>query len=400
MFESITGYLGPLALLAVRGALVSGLVAAGAGSGAYPILLLAVPVLLALGLATRATAGVVLVMVAAIDATPLSLIAPYPALLAGVLLLRGARSWSADHLIWGAVRRWFARAEDSVRAGLGKLPRVVIVGAGFGGVSAARALADAPCEVVLTDRRNFHLFQPLLYQVATAVLSPADIARPIPELFRDQPNARVLLGEVTGVDIERRQVLMGSERLSFDTLILATGARHSYFGRDDWARWAPGLKQVEDATDLGVEVRTAHQVEAGGVVIAGERVAARTVIWAAGVMASPAARWLEREADRAKRLKVGPNLEVPGLAGVFAIGDTAYAEAWGESPCPDSRQPRSRVVTTWPRWCGHDWKGARRRRPSATDTRVAWPPSAAARRWWTWEGCGCRVPQPGGSGPI
>ena len=153
-------------------------------------------------------------------------------------------------------------------------------------------------------------------------------------------------------------------------------------------------------TELGVEVRTAHQVEADGVVVAGERVAARTVIWAAGVMASPAARWLEREADRAGRLKVGPNLEVPGLAGVFTIGDTAYAEAWGASPCPDSRQPRSRVVTTWPRWCGPDWKGARRRRPSATDTRVAWPPSAAARRWWTWEGCGCRVPQPGGSGPI
>ncbi len=121
---------------------------------------------------------------------------------------------------------------------------------GFGGVSAARALADAPCEVVLIDRRNFHLFQPLLYQVATAMLSPADIATPIRELFRDQPNARVLLGEVTRVDIERRQVLMGSERLAFDTLILATGARHSYFGRDDWARWAPGIKQVEDATDL------------------------------------------------------------------------------------------------------------------------------------------------------
>jgi NADH dehydrogenase/putative oxidoreductase len=428
LFDAVTRYLGPVALLAVRAALVLGVFAASPELGVHSGAWIALLVLLGLGLATRATALVLLLALGSLTLSS-ALIPPYPALLAALLLLQGPGALAADRLIWEALRRWLARTAAARRAGCGKLPRVVIVGAGFGGVTAARALRDVACEVVLVDRRNFHLFQPLLYQVATAVLSPADIATPIRELFRDQPNARVLLGEVSGIDSARREVLLGEQRLAYDTLILATGARHSYFGRDEWARWAPGLKQVEDATDLrrrlllaferaeqcedplerqgqltfvvigggptgvelagamaelarhgmsgdfrradpasarvllveagprllaafpealssetaraltelGVQVRVGQrveQVDADGVVVDGERIAARTVIWAAGVMASPAARWLGRQADRAGRLIVGPDLEVPGLPGVFAIGDTAYAEAWDGKPVP------------------------------------------------------------------
>ena len=128
-------------------------------------------------------------------------------------------------------------------------PRVVIVGAGFGGLAAARALRRAPVDLTLVDMRNHHLFQPLLYQVATAALSPADIAAPIRSILARQANARVLLERVTGVDRETREVRLGSGRsLSYDWLILATGARHSYFGRDQWAEHAPGIKTIDDAT--------------------------------------------------------------------------------------------------------------------------------------------------------
>lgn len=130
-------------------------------------------------------------------------------------------------------------------------PRVVIVGAGFAGLSAARALAGAPVEITLIDRRNFHLFQPLLYQVATAGLTPSDIAWPIRSILRDQRNVRVVLGTVTGVDRDRRQVIVSEgDRFAYDWLILATGATHTYFGNDDWARFAPGLKRIDDATAI------------------------------------------------------------------------------------------------------------------------------------------------------
>ena len=129
-------------------------------------------------------------------------------------------------------------------------PHVLIVGAGFGGLYAAKALANAPVRLTVIDRRNHHLFQPLLYQVATAGLAPSDIASPIRELFREQRNARVLLGSVTAVDAERREVRMDGKRIPYDHLVLATGASHSYFGRDDWAPFAPGLKRVEDATEV------------------------------------------------------------------------------------------------------------------------------------------------------
>ena len=298
------------------------------------------------------------------------------------------------------------------------IPHVVIVGAGFGGLQAARALQDAPVRVTVIDRNNHHLFQPLLYQVATAGISPADICAPIRSILRKQKNADVVLGEVTGVDVEARLVLMHDQSVPYDYLILATGARDSYFGHNDWAQFAPGLKSIVQATAirraillayekaeretdpekrqalltfvlvgagptgvemagsigglayktlvsdfrsidprqtrvvlvealprvlaafpeplarkahtaltrLGIEVRTNAPVEAidsEGVVIAGERLAARTVIWTAGVAASPAGEWLSAETDRAGRVKVGSDVTVPGHPDIFVIGDTA-----------------------------------------------------------------------------
>jgi NADH dehydrogenase len=296
--------------------------------------------------------------------------------------------------------------------------RVVIVGGGFGGLSAAKALSKAPVEITLIDRNNHHLFQPLLYQVATAGLSPADIAWPIRHVLRGQKNARVMLAAVSGVDLKRKEVIAGDRRVPYDYLVIATGARHAYFGHDDWAAFAPGLKTIDDATavrrrillaferaenepdaeerarlltfvvigggptgvemagaiaelakralasdfrsidprcariilieaaprvltpfeeklsdtarrsleQLGVEVRLGSAVTdctADGVGLGGEFIPTRTMIWAAGVMASPAGQWLGAETDRAGRVKVRADLSVPGHPDVFVIGDTA-----------------------------------------------------------------------------
>jgi NADH dehydrogenase len=315
------------------------------------------------------------------------------------------------------------------RDGASTRPRVVIVGAGFGGLTAAKALAKAPVDVTVVDRRNHHLFQPLLYQVATAGLSPAQIAGPVRAVLRRQANARVILGEVTGVDREHRRVLMGEADLPYDVLVIATGATHAYFGHDDWAKVAPGLKTLEDAvairgrvlsafeqaelatdqaarerlltfvivgggatgvelagaiaelakkalkTDfrairgctarvvlveagprllpsfapnlsayakralekLGVEVRLGAAVEdcdEGGVMIAGQRLAAGVVLWAAGVKASPAAAWLGAEADRAGRVIVEPDLSIPHDPAVFVIGDAALSLQKDGAPAP------------------------------------------------------------------
>ena len=299
----------------------------------------------------------------------------------------------------------------------GERPHVVIVGAGFGGLSAAVGLARSPVDVTVVDRRNYHLFQPLLYQVATAGLSPADIAAPVRHVLRDQRNAEVVLGEVTGVDPAARRVELGAESLDYDYLIIGTGARHAYV-TPEWERHAPGLKDIEDATAmrarillaferaetsadaaerqrlmtfvvvgggptgvelagaiaelakralardfrridpssarvvllegaprlltsfpealsayaaralarLGVEVRCdtfVERVDAAGVKVADEDIGARTVIWAAGVQASPAAAWLGAAADRAGRVEVDDQMRVANFPGVFVIGDTA-----------------------------------------------------------------------------
>ena len=302
-----------------------------------------------------------------------------------------------------------------------KRPHVVIVGAGFGGLAAAKRLAGRAVDVTLIDRRNHHLFQPLLYQVATAALSPAEIAGPIRAIFSRARNVRVLLDEVTGVDTESSRIHLASgAAIAFDWLILATGAGHSYFGHDEWAAHAPGLKSIEDALairrrvllaleraetetdairrralltfvvigagptgvemagaiaelarrsvsrdfrsisphcsrvilieagerilptfpralsdaaresleDLGVEVwlnAPVRDVGDGYVYCDQELIFARTVVWAAGVQASPAAEWLGAEHDSKGRVFVERDLRVPHHHNIFAIGDTANA---------------------------------------------------------------------------
>src|SRR5215510_3314144 len=138
--------------------------------------------------------------------------------------------------------------------------RVVIIGAGFGGLSAAKALAKAPFDVTVIDRHNYHLFQPLLYQVATAGLSPADIASPIRSIVGMQKNTAVMLGRVTAVDTRTREVVTGERRIGYDYLILATGARHAYFGHDEWEQFAPGLKKIDDATDIRRRILLAFEL--------------------------------------------------------------------------------------------------------------------------------------------
>src|SRR5215470_14334879 len=400
--------------------------------GIAPWGLLTLAALLALGLLTRAVA---LILIVLIPTSMLSWDGHFGWItllnlpLLGLPLLYGAGVISLDHAIAAAFQRRFPRFEALSAAAVASLPHVVILGGGFGGLAAARGLRYAPCRVTLLDQRNYHLFQPLLYQVATAWLSPAEIATPLREMFRTQANVRVLLGEVTGVNPVLRQIALGETRLAYDFLIIATGAQHSYFGHDDWAPAAPGLKGIEDALDirrrllfafeaaessqdeaerrawltfiivgggptgvelagaiaelarhgltrefrtfdpatarivlvqaadrvlptfppslsnaaerslaaLGVEVLTSRKVQtvdASGADVAGEWLAARTVMWAAGVAASPSADWLGAEADPAGRVRVGPDLRVPGRAEIFVIGDTAVCNAWRGRPAP------------------------------------------------------------------
>ena len=311
-----------------------------------------------------------------------------------------------------------ARIEPKPESNSEAKPRVVIVGGGFGGLSAAKDLARRPFEITLIDRNNHHLFQPLLYQVATAALSPADIASPIRHILSGQRNLKVMLAEVSGVDLARKEVIADGRRVPYDYLVLATGAWHAYFGHDDWAGFAPGLKTLDDATglrrrillaferaeteddpderarlmtfvvigggptgvemagaiaelakralasdfssidprstriilveaasrvltpfdeklseaarrslqQLGVEVRLGAAVtdcSEDGVRLGDEFIPTRTIVWAAGVMASPAGRWLGAETDGAGRVKVRADLSVPGHPDVFVIGDTA-----------------------------------------------------------------------------
>jgi NADH dehydrogenase FAD-containing subunit/uncharacterized membrane protein YphA (DoxX/SURF4 family) len=346
-----------------------------------------------------------------------------------ILAAYGAGPISADAILSTWLKRRYPALAGKPAFALDGLPRVVIVGAGFGGLSCAAALRGARVSVTLVDRANYHLFQPLLYQVATAAVSPGDIATPIRPLFRDSFNTRVLLGTVTEVDAGRQVVRLGTKELAYDYLVLATGAAHSYFGKDIWQPFAPGLKRIEDATEvrrrllmafeqaegtddpeerrslltflivgggptgvelagaiaelarfgmekefrgfdpasarvilvqsaprvlptfdarlaalaqrslekLGVEVLVGSRVDhidAQGVSVSGRRIAARTVLWAAGVMASPAAKWLKADADSAGRTKVGTDLSVPGLPNVYVIGDAALSNAWNGQPVP------------------------------------------------------------------
>lgn len=318
--------------------------------------------------------------------------------------------------------------DGDISPGETRVPRVVIIGAGFAGLQAAKGLGNTRAAVTVINRTNHHLFQALLYQVATAGLSPADISAPVRGVLRKQKNTEVLLAEVTGVDLEGQRVLMGQRVVPYDYLIVATGAQQNYFGHQEWESSAPGLKSLEEASAhrskilsafeaaemerdpekqkalltfvlvgagptgvemagaiaelarkalvsnfrhidpsaarillieasprilgafpepaahkarqalarLGVEVRAGAPVElidADGVIVAGERIAAKTVIWTAGVQASPAGQWLAVPTDRAGRVLVQEDLSVPGHPHVFVIGDTACCLQGGK-PLP------------------------------------------------------------------
>ncbi|TPI40219.1 NAD(P)/FAD-dependent oxidoreductase [Mesorhizobium sp. B2-9-1] len=324
--------------------------------------------------------------------------------------------------------------------------KVVVVGAGFGGLELTRALAGAPVRITMIDKRNHHLFQPLLYQVATTSLATSEVAWPIRHLLRRRKDVTTLLGNVTGIDRAGKRVLIeDGSSIPYDTLVLATGARHAYFGHDEWEPFAPGLKTLEDATTIrrrillafeqaeretdpakrqalltlvivgggptGVElagtiVELAHDtlrgefrnidpsqarvvlIEAGdrilanfapqlsdyarkalerlgvtielgrpvthldaeGVVFGDKRLPARTIIWAAGVAASPAAEWLAAPADRAGRVIVEPDLTVPGSPDIFVIGDTAHVLRPDGKPvpgvAPSAKQEGKHVAAT------------------------------------------------------
>ena len=237
-----------LAALAIVPALSPGL-AAWLPEAAPMMRVLPVPVelglvaLLGLGLATRPAALILLSLV------PLGQVEAGDARLSWALLLAGLALHGSGPY---GVDPWLARrlgrmASPGPRAGR---PHVVVVGGGFGGVAAARGLRGADCRVTLVDRRNHHLFQPLLYQVATASLSPGDIATPVRAMFRTQANVRVLLAEATGIDTTTKRLLLDRGEIAYDYLVVATGARHSYLGHPDWEDFAPGLKSVEDGTAI------------------------------------------------------------------------------------------------------------------------------------------------------
>ncbi|HUQ35585.1 MAG TPA: NAD(P)/FAD-dependent oxidoreductase [Aestuariivirga sp.] len=300
-------------------------------------------------------------------------------------------------------------------------PRIVILGAGFGGLNAAKKMGQMNADITLVDVNNYHLFQPLLYQVATAGLSPNQVATPIRQILSRQQNTTVIMDNVIDIDLDKSEVVTTEQRIGFDFLVVATGSRHAYFGHDEWEGAAPGLKRIEDATDirkrlllafekaeamanydakppnltfvvvgggptgaemagaiaelarhtlvrdfrkivpssarvvlveagarilptfperlsesaenqlqwLGVEVLTSDPVnrcdQTGVTLKSGKVIEAVTVVWAAGVMASPAALWLKANMDRAGRVIVGSDLKLPGHDNIYVIGDTASA---------------------------------------------------------------------------
>jgi NADH dehydrogenase/putative oxidoreductase len=228
-----------------------GLLPPGLAARLTIVIELACLVFLVLGAGTRITAIILIGLSALVDPTyQRSIDLAYYLMVLGLIALHGPGALSIDNLVVRAVVRRFPGLRGMRTVSYEGMPRVVIIGGGFGGIAAAKALRHTSCRVTLIDRRNYFLFQPLLYQVATAGLSPADIAGPIRALFRDQPNVRVLLGEATDVDAAMREVMLRDARVAYDYLVVATGARHSYFGHDEWAPFAPGLKQIDDATSI------------------------------------------------------------------------------------------------------------------------------------------------------
>src|SRR6266446_4751205 len=220
----------------------------------------ALALLIGSGLATRATAllGVVMIGYHKMMGGDMSL--PfYWTMLLLLLVAKGPGPFSLDGAVLAGLRRRLPELSGRPPSNFESLPRVVIVGAGFGGIACARALRHAPASVTLIDRQNYHLFQPLLYQVATAALSPADIAIPVRGVFRDHPRLRVLCGQVSGVDIANRCITVDGRRLPYDVLVLATGATHGYFGHEEWAAAAPGLKSVNDATSIRSRILAAFE---------------------------------------------------------------------------------------------------------------------------------------------
>ena len=216
--------------------------------------------LLCIGLATRYISALMLFALFAY-----SMIDPrvtdsiYLLMFLAILGVYGGGLLSLDELLVHLRDRWFPAAKRPGLDGLRGLPRVVIVGAGFGGLRCAQGLRNASVAVTLIDRTNYHLFQPLLYQVATAALSPGDIATPARQMFRNSPSVRMLLGTVTAVDTQRQTVLTQHGETPYDYLVLATGATHSYFGKDEWARFAPGIKRIEDALEIRRRILTAFE---------------------------------------------------------------------------------------------------------------------------------------------
>lgn len=399
-------------------------------AGIDPIIAIGLALLLVVGMVVPLTGFALIVALSTLAVMGLHPdLTLYPMLLFGLMIIFGAGYLSVDRMIsnWLEHNILFDRKYEDVPE---HWPHIVVVGAGFGGLACVAKLKNLPVRITLVDRHNYHLFQPLLYQIATAALSPADVATPIRGLFRNDGNVRVLLGEVSSVDSKTKTLTYGQNSLDYDHLVLATGASHSYFGKDEWAPYAPGLKTIEDGVSVrahvlraferaessndpervkrlltfvivgagptGVELagaiaELAHQglkdefsridpaqaqiilVQSGDRIlpafpedlsahaaaslgnlgvdirlksrvtdIAADRVkigddmeiATETVLWAAGVIASPAGKWLDAETDRAGRVAVDDYLRIAGHENVFAIGDTAGSNAWEGNPVP------------------------------------------------------------------
>ncbi|KTD56971.1 NADH dehydrogenase transmembrane protein [Legionella santicrucis] len=388
------------------------------------------PLFLVLGAATRLIALLLLILICINQAHASELAyAPYWMMIMAILFVSGPGFFSFDQILLSFFKRRYPQLSGKPAFTLDNLPHVVIIGGGFGGIACAKALRHVPVKVTLVDKNNYHLFQPLLYQVATGNLSSGDIAVSIRSIFLDQFNAQVLLGTVTSIDKEKRLIITDQFQLSYDYLVIASGATHSYFGKDVWEPYAPGLKSIEDAIAvrsriiqtfesaeiaeteverqnllnfvivgggptgielagaiielarygmekdfrhfdpgnanviliqaaprllpafsekssakvqqsleaIGVKVytnSTVEHIDEMGVIVKGQRIYSKSVFWAAGVKASPAALWLDVPADNTGRVIVNNDFSVPNCNNIYVIGDTASANLWHGKPMP------------------------------------------------------------------